>query len=675
MSAMLRRCRNLNKKNMANILTLSQATGKIHDSVRDRKRNTVTNPLSKKKRRIDYELYERCQQAWNNGENLRLNYERVHKYVFEDQWGDVIEWRNGEITEREYIQRKGNVPLQNNIMISIQNSVVGLYTKQSGEPNCFAVQKDGQWLSDMMTATMQQNWQKTQQLSMLKQAFGEYLDGGVAIARETIKEMKGQKHAWTDHISLKNAFWETGDDVRLSDLRLIGVLHEVAPGELYEKFCNKEYGWTVDEINKVFEITDTDKHRYYRSSGVQHNDKKKLSYMSFDRASDEAYCRLIEVWTKETKTRYKCYDPLAKNADEVEYRVEAKDIKHVVYENQLRIQQYQEVGVPQEDWALIEYELIEDDYWFYTFMAQDGTVIAEGETPYDFHSHPFTVSFYPYVNAEIHPFMGNIIDQQRYINRLIIMHDMAARSAAKGLTIFPLENIPDGMSKEDIAEEMTEYDGLLFFQTNKMNPNLRPEIITSGAVQIGTQELLQMELNLARDITNVSGALQGKTPSAGTSAARYAQETQNATTSLEALMNDFTIFVESIAQKKCMFIKQFYRDGRMVWDKDRTHLIEYQNMSALDVDFEVNIKESAATAAYRTYVNDQAMQLLQLGLIPVEDYLKITNLPFNDELLQTIELRKAQEAAMQQQMAMQQQLEQNPADQQQVQAAQQMLAS
>lgn len=182
-----------------------------------------------------------------------------------------------------------------------------------------------------------------------------------------------------------------------------------------------------------------------------------------------------------------------------------------------------------------------------------------------------------------------------------------------------------------------------------------------------------MELNLARDITNVSGALQGKTPSAGTSAARYAQETQNATTSLEALMNDFTLFAESIARKKCMMIKQFYRDGRMIWNKDHTHLFEYKNMSALDVDFEVNIKEAAATAAYRTYVNDQAMNLLQLGFITVEDYLKVTNLPFNDELLQTIELRKAQEAAMQQQMAMQQQLAANPANQQQVQQAQQML--
>jgi hypothetical protein len=90
-------------------------------------------------------------------------------------------------------------------------------------------------------------------------------------------------------------------------------------------------------------------------------------------------------------------------------------------------------------------------------------------------------------------------------------------------------------------------------------------------------------------------------------------------------------------------------------------------MSALDVDFEVNIKEAAATAAYRTYVNDQAMQLLELGAITVEDYLAITNLPFNDELLQILEQRKAQ------QLAMQQSLQQNPANMQQVNAAQQML--
>ncbi len=653
---------------MARLLTLSEANGRIHDSVRDRRRAAHNGRLPVHRRRhADQELLRRCEQAWQNKEDIRRTRERVLNYVFGDQWGDVIDWRNGEITERKYIQRKGNVPLQNNIMISIQNSVVGLYSKQQGEPNCFAVRKGGQWLSDMMSATIQQSWNKTKQGDKLKTAFEDFIDGGVAVARETWEERNGHTDAWTDFINPNYAFWESGSDVTMQDLRLIGVLHDVAPGQLYSKFCNKQYGWTVEEINEAFDIEGTDSHRYYRSSGLQQNDQDRLDSISFDHPSDESLCRLIEVWAKETKTRYQCHDPLAKNADDVQYRVEVADIGQIEEKNRLRVEQYMQQGVPEEEWALIDYELIEDWYWYYTYLAPDGTVIAEGETPYESKTHPFTLRLYPYVNAEVHPFMGNIIDQQRYINRLIIMHDMAARSAAKGLTIFPIENIPEGYTKEDIAEEMTEYDGLLFFQTNKMNPNLRPEIITSGAVQIGTQELLQMELNLARDITNVSGALQGKTPSAGTSAARYNQETQNATTSLNSLMYDFTSFMESIAQKKCMMIKQFCPTGRLVTTKSKTELIEYDNLSARDVVFEITIKEAAKTTAYQTYVNDQAMQLLQMQVISVEDYLAITNLPFNEELLQIIERRKAQQLAMEQQLAAQ------PADQQQVNAAQRML--
>ena len=654
---------------MAKIRPLSSVMP--HDSIRERRRASVSNGLAvRKKRRVDIDLLDRCQQAWNNLDDVRQVRDRVRRYTYEDQWGDVIEYRHGTITERKYIQQKGNVPLQNNIMISILNSVVGLYTKQSGEPNCFAVKHDAQWLSDMMTATMQTCWQKTYMRDVLKAAFEDFILGGVAVSRETYEERKGRLDAWTDIINPNYAFWEAGSDVRMTDMQLVGCLYDVAPGDLYQKFCNAKYGWTVEEINKVFQIEDTDSHRYFRTSGVQQNDQDKLDYISFDRPSRESLCRLIEVWTKESKERYFCYDPIAEKADEVEFRVELNDIWRIDQINQERIRQCQEVGMPEEEWPLIEYEKKTDVYWYFTFMAPDGTVIAEGENPYDTKDQPFTIKLYPYVNSEIHPFMGNIIDQQRYINRLIIMHDMAARSAAKGLTIFPIESIPDGMSKEDIAEEMTEYDGILFFETNKTNPNLRPEIISSGAVQIGTQELLQMQLNLAREITNVSGALQGKTPSAGTSAARYAQETQNATTSLESLMQDFTSFMEQIARTKCMFIKQYYRNGRMVYNSMR-QLLEYDRLSCSDVDFVINIKEAASTAAYQTYVNDQAMQLLQLGIIDGETYLTICNLPFKDDALAAIEQRKAQQLAMQQQM--QADLAQNPANAQQVNAAQQML--
>lgn len=654
---------------MAKIRPLSSVMP--HDSVRIRHRASVSNGLPvRRRRRRDEELLGRCNQAWNNLDDVRQVRDRVRRYTYEDQWGDVIEYRNGTITERKYIQQKGNVPLQNNIMISILNSVVGLYAKQSGEPNCFAVKHDAQWLSDMMTATMQTCWQKTYMRDVLKTAFEDFIIGGVAVARETYEERDGRLDAWTDIINPNYAFWEAGSDVRMTDMQLVGCLYDVAPGDLYQKFCNAKYGWTVEEINDVFEISDTDFHRYFKTSGVQQNEQDRLDYISFDRPSRESLCRLIEVWTKESKERYFCYDPIAEKADEVEFRVEVNDIWRIDKINEERIRQCKEVGMPEEEWPLIEYELKTDVYWYYTFMAPDGTVIAEGENPYLSKNQPFTVKLYPYVNSEIHPFMGNIIDQQRYINRLIIMHDMAARSAAKGLTIFPIECIPDGMTKEDIAEEMTEYDGILFFDTNKMNTNLRPEIISSGAVQIGTQELLQMQLNLAREITNVSGALQGKTPSAGTSAARYAQETQNATTSLESLMQDFTSFSEQIARTKCMFIKQYYRNGRMVYNSMR-QLIDYDNLSCQDVDFDINIKEAAATAAYQTYINDQAMQLLQLGIIDGETYLTICNLPFKDDALAAIEQRKAQQIAIQQQM--QDNLAANPANAQQVNAAQQML--
>lgn len=626
---------------MKRLRTLSQVAPRqaLHDSVRLRRNaDSRVDGL-----RRDYDLLLRCQQAWNNLDDMRRTRERVLNYVYGDQWGDIISYRNGTVTERRYIQAKGNVPLQNNIMISIQNSVVGLYTKQAGEPNCFAVRHDGQWLSDMMSATIQMSWQKTRMTDALKAAFQDFIDGGVAVARETYEEREGVADAWTDFENPNYAFWETGSDVRMTDLRLVGVLHDVAPGQLYAKFCNQQYGWTVDDINRIFNIEADDNvaHRYYRFSGLQQNERDTLDAVSFDQPSDHSLLRLIEVWTKESKTRYQCFDPIAPADADAQYRVEVSDIWHVKQENELRRQQYDSVGVPENDRAYISFHIIEDEYWYYTFMAPDGTVIAEGETPYESHSHPFTIKLYPFVNGAIHPFMGNIIDQQRYINRLIIMHDMAARSAAKGLTIFPEENIPEGMTKADIAEEITEYDGLLFFQTNKMNPNLRPEIITSGAVQIGTQELLQMELNLARDITNVSGALQGKTPSSGTSAARYAQETQNATTSLASLLQDFTSFMEAIARKKCMMIKQFYRSGRIITNLDGAFLMRYDNLSARDVDFNINIKESAATAVFQTYANDTALQLLQLGAINVKQYLAAVNLPFADDLLQMIEREEA----------------------------------
>jgi hypothetical protein len=132
-------------------------------------------------------------------------------------------------------------------------------------------------------------------------------------------------------------------------------------------------------------------------------------------------------------------------------------------------------------------------------------------------------------------------------------------------------------------------------------------------------------------------------------------------------MKDFTSLMESIATKKVQTIKQYYRKGRLIANKDNTDFFEYDNLSARDVTFKVQIKEAAKTAAFQTYINDTAMQLLQMQAINVLQYLEIVNLPYAKELLQIIQRDQAQ------QMAMQQELLAQGVDQQQVNNAQQML--
>lgn len=626
------------------------SSGKTFDSVKRRMER-------QNGRKTDYELLQRCWQAWNNLEAVRITRDRAKRYCYGDQWGDTVRvYKNGyyyDMTEREYLKRKGSVPLSNNVMVSILNTLVGMYAKQGTEPVCFARTRSSQSLSDMMSATMQCNWQNTQMEDLLKHALEDYLIGGVMVCRETYEDRTQEiEDSWTDYIEPNYVFWEGGSDPRHLDLSLIGVLHDESVNDLYKKFAREEYGLSIDDLNRIFDI-DPDNSQ---TEGTMHNDTNDLSNISFDIPSKRGhYVRVIEAWTTETKYRYQCYDPIATNESDAYFRIECNDkvlISELNAKNVERKKQYDLMGVPPEDRAYITAKKVADKYWYYTFMAPDGTVLCRGETPYDFKSHPFTVKFYPYVNGEIHPFMGNVIDQQRYINRLIIMNDMAIRSSAKGLMLVPTQ-VLDGMTPDEFAEQATEYDGIMFYTPKATLPNSRPDVITSNAVNLGTNELLQIELNLMREVSNVSGALQGKTPTAGTSASRYAQESQNASTSLYSILKDMESFTECVAQKKCMMIKQYYDNGRPIFNRDNTYPMEYDRLAARDIMFKISIKNAAATATYQNNINDKLDRLLELGAINIVQYLQNLNEPFADKLLQDVQSQvedlRAQQAEMGQQ--------------------------
>ena len=97
----------------------------ITDSVRKR-----WNTYGQK---INVPLLERFHRAWDNLSKFREDRDRSLRYIYGDQWSDQILYKGRLITEKNYIQSKGNIPLVNNVMRSLVNSVTGIYAKQDTE--------------------------------------------------------------------------------------------------------------------------------------------------------------------------------------------------------------------------------------------------------------------------------------------------------------------------------------------------------------------------------------------------------------------------------------------------------------------------------------------------------------------------------------------------------------
>ena len=627
-------------------------------------------------KKVNIPLLERFHDAWNNLSKFREDRDRSLRYVYGDQWSDQILYKGRLITEKNYIQSKGNIPLVNNVMSSLVTSVVGIYAKQDTEPVCYARNREDQSVSNMMTTALQCNWQVNKMPDMLLTAFEEYLNSGAAIARGTYEFREDILDEFTDSVNPYYMAWEAGSDPRHTDIRMIGQMHDMDYNEFISTFVNARTGFSVEDFNRLYFCADGIRLSHPNEpSYTQQNERNKLHNLSFYNSPNPHEYRVFEIWTKEIKMRYRCWDT---NSGE-RYKIELSQIKEVESENRSRLETGAKFNIPVEEIPLIETEKFVDNYWYYSFLTPSGHVLMEGETPYEHKSHPYTIRLYPFVNGEVHSFTSRFIDQQRYINRLITLNDFILRTSAKGVTLVPEDCIPDDMTPEEFAEKWTSVDGLIIYQP-KTGSNLKPEIFHNNSTNIGINEMLQLQLGLIDRISSVQGALQGKQPSSGTSAARYSMEAQNATTALVPILKTFTSFTEDIAKKKIKVMQQYYEDGRDIsTNLNSSDISRYDAVSARDVEYYVSIRESAASPVYRMMTNDWLKELWlgSNGLITVQDLLRYGDFPFADKLLQDIEKRQQQvsNGEVPDEILTENMSQQIGANQNNVQAAQEMLMS
>ena len=607
---------------------------RITPNTKNGEMDTVAFRANNFERRRAFDVLIEAQHYWNEMDQFRKDRQRNKRYTYGDQWDDKICVDGKTMTEEEYIKQQGNVPLKNNLIRRLVRNVLGVYRSQSKEPTCVARDRDEQKLGETMSTILQCNMQLNRMSEVYARTMEEFLISGFIVHRKSYGWRNGKEDCWTDYVQPNNFFIDNNmRDFRGWDVGCLGEVHDISFGQLCEQFAE-----TPEDYRKLKEIYKWADDKVYIANYAEKFGYSRLDNFDFLFTSEPGRCRVIEVWRKEQKPRYRCHDYL--NGDI--YKIDEEDYyKDVVAVNEQRMQMAEATGMPPEEVPLVKATWFMDDYWYFYYLSPFGDILKEGETPFEHGSHPYVFKAYPFIDGEIHSFVADVIDQQRYTNRLITLYDWIMRASAKGVLLMPEDSLPDGVSMEDIAESWAEFNGVIVFKPSKSGQI--PHQVANNSTNIGITELLNLQLKFFEDISGVNGALQGKPGYAGTSAAKYNQETQNATMSLLDMLESFSYFVVDGAYKDVKNIQQFY-DGKRVFNiAGKTGAqIEYDPKKIRDVEFDLSITESTATPAYRQLANDVLMQLWQANAISVEQLLEHGNFPFADELLQSIQSQKEQ---------------------------------
>lgn len=191
--------------------------------------------------------------------------------------------------------------------------------------------------------------------------------------------------------------------------------------------------------------------------------------------------------------------------------------------------------------------------WRYSFIDDAGKVIEQDESPFPSGSHPYVMKAYPFIDGEIHSFVADCLDQQRYINRLITLNDWIIRASAKGVLLFPESAIPDDLDLEEIADQWCRYNGVIRYKARTGVP--APQQVSTNSTNVGISELLQVQLKMMEDVSGINSALQGQLSNGSVSGTLYEQQTRHALTGLTDILEGFKAFMKESALKDLDFLK------------------------------------------------------------------------------------------------------------------------
>ena len=573
-------------------------------------------------------LLYNCARDWDALRPTRESRLRNLRYKSGDQWGDIVRDPDDEkkfIREDVLITRQGRVPLKHNFIQQFFRNIHGQLLSNPTQTIVHARSLDDQNLSDMLTNTIQANHQLNDMATLDINMLEELLSGGIGVAKISYQY-------WSEHnkhdakINMVNTnrlfFNQDFEDPRLFDLRRIGEVHDYTYDELMNNFAKDKKDEA--ELKSIYTAAKS-------QFEVGTASEKYLPLLDFfgSGTSQDKY-RVIEVWERIGRWVLYCHDYL-EGTEEVLVDGKIEQIKAI---NDERLNISLQMGIAADDVPLIYAEEQYEYYWQVKFLTPNGLCLKEMETPYKHESHPYVFGAMPIVDGRVLPVMSDLIDLQRYINRLVVMIDFIMGSSAKGVLMVPEECIPEGYDINDFSKSWVKTNGVILI--SKEAKGSLPTEISTNATNIGAWEMLSMEMNMISQISGLSGAAQGQLARPGMAASLYAQEAQNSMLNYVLVFDRHNAYCQKRDEKLLKVIMQYYDTPRYVDINgkafDEMAKIYEPELAKNVTDYNLVTSKSFNTPIFKQMADTMLQDMLNAGLIPMEVYLNNSSMPFASKL-------------------------------------------
>lgn len=589
-------------------------------------------------------LLEQCQNDWQQMASLREEHRHNQRYKNGDQWGDKMvdpDDPSQLITEREYISRSGRTATSHNLIATTVRNIEGQMLSNPSKPTVVARAEDDIPLGEMLTNTVQKalelNDFDTHRISIMESMLSAGI--GVGKVRYDYWYTKNRTDVKVDYININRFFFnQDSESPTLDDLYRVGEIHDLTWNELLRDFYTGK--GDAEHLRSIYASV--------RDNGPQIHDKaeENISSLDFYGAANSGKYRVIEVWHKRMRVVTYVHDQMRGE----EFFDEEHDENYWRKENERREAQMRAYGIPEQviSKRKVIYRRIMEEYWEARWLTPSGYCLKKMETPYEHQSHPYVIITMPRVDGVVQPILSGLNEINRTINRHLTMIDFAIGSSAKG-TLFVPRSVLGGMTEEEFARAYTKTDSVIFYDDTARAGMSKPYQETSAPIPIGALDFLHTEMNMLKEVSGLSGAMQGQVAQSGTPASLYAQQAQNSMLNFAVLFDRMKKYNEYMSEKVLRVAMQYYTTRRLVnisgqAYNDAASYYEPQMIEKI-IDWNVVVADSTDTPVYRQINEDFLRYLFESQAIDVEMMLENSSMPFAQKLLAQLRSAKDQMAS------------------------------